>query len=339
MKKNQFLAWILDDELEDHDFEKELLGKEGVRLVHSTARTFAGDYPVYAPRADAVLLQVSFRISAEEVAGLKRCRVISVLGAGYDNVPLEAAAMRGMWVATVPDYCVDEVSDHTMALLLALSRRIVRFDGEVRRGRWQPVQKGIHSLSGQTLGLVGFGRNARAVARKAQAFGLRVLACDPCVGSGEMAGLGVEKTELAPLLKRSDYVSVHVPLMLQTERLIGAKELAVMKKTAFLINTSRGGVIDEQALAEALRNGAIAGAALDVMDEEPPAPDNFLLKSGNTVITPHAAYYSEESLLRLRKTAAENVLRVLRGEQPQYHVGSPPAGPGGIPDGAGVLAV
>jgi D-3-phosphoglycerate dehydrogenase len=314
--QKQPVVWILDDEFKNHDLENKLLRDAGMQPVHSTTKNFARDYAIYAPLADAVILQVSFRITADQVMGMTRCKIISVLGVGYDNVPLEAAATRGIPVCTVPDYCAGEVSDHTMAMLLALSRRIISFDTEVRQGYWQPTHTGMHSLAGQTLGLIGFGRIARAVARKASAFDLRVLSCDPFVEAGEMALHGVEKVDLVTLLARSDYVSIHTPLSSSTEHLIGARELAVMKRTSCLINTSRGSVIDEKALSEALRSGIIAGAALDVLSQEPPAPDNYLIRSGKTIITPHVAYYSEQSLRGLRTTAAANVMQVLEGRQP-----------------------
>lgn len=317
------LVWILDDEFENYDLENKLFQDAGMRTVHSNTHNFARDYPVYAPQADAVILQVSFRISGGQVMRLNRCKVISVLGAGYDNVPLDAATMRGIPVCTVPDYCAGEVSDHTMAMLLALSRRITGFDNEVRQGYWQPVHTGMQCLAGQTLGLVGFGRIARAVARKASAFDLMVLSCDPFVESGEMVLHGVEKVDLDTLLSRSDYVSIHTPLTSSTGHLIGARELSLMKKTACLINTSRGSVIDENALSEALRSGIIAGAALDVMKQEPPDHNNHLLKSGKTIITPHVAYYSEQSLKRLRTTAVANVLQVLEGRQPVNMINFP----------------
>jgi D-3-phosphoglycerate dehydrogenase len=314
--KDQPLVWVLDDEFENLAFEKSLLEDAGIKFAHSTSLTFARDYPVYAPLADAVLMQVSFRINTAQALGLTKCKIISVLGVGYDNVPLEAANERGILVCTVPDYCVAEVSDHTMALLLALARRVTRFNNEVRQGSWQPIHNGMFCLAGQILGLVGFGRIARAVAKKAAAFDLRVLSCDPYVEARTMAALNTEKADLATLLKRSDYVSLHVPLESSTKSLIGPQELSLMKRNACLINTSRGSLIDEHALAEALRNGVIAGAALDVMQEEPPEANNYLLKTDKTIITPHVAYYSEQSLLRLRRTAVENVIRALEGEQP-----------------------
>ncbi|MFX4262144.1 C-terminal binding protein [Pelotomaculum propionicicum] len=321
--QNHPLVWILDDEFGNHDLENKLLRDAGMKPVYSTTKTFVTDYPVYAQLADAVILQVSFRISDDHVMGLARCRVISVLGAGYDNVPLEAASMRRIPVCTIPDYCAGEVSDHTLALLLALSRRITAFDTEVRQGYWQPLHSGVQCLAGQALGLVGFGRIAQVVARKASVFDLRVLSYDPFVESSEMALHGVRKADLDTLLSSSDYVSIHIPLSSSTEHLIGARELACMKRTAFLINTSRGSVIDENALSEALRSGVIAGAALDVMKHEPPAPDNYLVKSGKTIITPHAAYYSEQSLKRLRTTAVANVLQVLEGRPPLNTVNFP----------------
>jgi D-3-phosphoglycerate dehydrogenase len=205
--------------------------------------------------------------------------------------------------------------------LLALARRIVPADGAVKAGAWDVVaHAGIRRLRGQTLGLVGFGKIAVAVAAKAQAFGLRVVACDPFVGSEAMVRHGVQAVDFDKLLAGSDAISIHVPLSPETRNLIGARELARMKSTAFLINTSRGGIVDELALAEALKAGRIGGAALDVLAVEPPPPDHPLRQLPNVILTPHLAFYSREAVIELQTKAAEEVARALKGEPPRSPV-------------------
>jgi len=270
--------------------------------------------------ADAVL-NCYAKMTARVIEKLGRCKIIARYGIGVDNVDLIAATRAGIVVTNVPDYCIDEVSDHALALLLALARRIVPADGAVKAGAWDVVaHAGIRRLHGQTLGLVGFGKIAIAVAAKAQAFGLRVLACDPFVGSEAMARHGVQAVDFDRLLAESDAVSIHVPLSPETRNLIGARELARMKPSAFLINTSRGGIVDEQALAAALKEGRLGGAALDVLGVEPPPPDHPLRKLPNVILTPHLAFYSRESVVELQTKAAEEVARALKGEPPRSPV-------------------
>jgi D-3-phosphoglycerate dehydrogenase len=270
--------------------------------------------------ADAVL-NCYAKMTARVIEKLGRCKIIARYGIGVDNVDLVAATRAGIVVTNVPDYCIDEVSDHALALLLALARRIVVADAAVKAGAWDVVaHAGIRRLRGQTLGLVGFGKIAIAVAAKAQAFGLRVLACDPFVGSEAMARHGVQAVDFNRLLAESDAVSIHMPLSPDTRNLIGARELTRMKSSAFLINTSRGGIVDEQALAAALKENRLGGAALDVLAVEPPPPDHPLRKLPNVILTPHLAFYSRESVIELQTKAAEEVARALKGEPPRSPV-------------------
>ena len=270
--------------------------------------------------ADAVL-NCYAKMTARVIEKLGRCKIIARYGIGVDNVDLGAATRAGIVVTNVPDYCIDEVSDHALALLLALARRIVPADGAVKAGGWAVVaHAGIRRLRGQTLGLVGFGKIAIAVAVKAQSFGLRVLACDPYLGSEAMSRHGAQAVDFDRLLAESDAISIHVPLSPETRNLIGARELARMKSTAFLINTSRGGIVDEQALAAALKEGRLGGAAFDVLGVEPPPPDHPLRKLPNVILTPHLAFYSRESVIELQTKAAEEVARALKGEPPRSPV-------------------
>ena len=270
--------------------------------------------------ADAVL-NCYAKLTARVIEQLDRCKIIARYGIGVDNVDLVAATRAGILVTNVPDYCVDEVSDHALALMLSLARQIVLADGAVREGRWDVVaHAGIRRLRGRTLGLVGFGKIAIAVSSKAQSFGLRVLACDPYLGSEAMAHHGVQAVDFDRLLAEADAISIHVPLSPETRNLIGARELAQMKPTAFLINTSRGGIVDEQALATALKENRLGGAALDVLGVEPPPPDHPLRQAPNLILTPHLAFYSRESVIELQTKAAEEVARALKGEPPRSPV-------------------
>lgn len=269
-----------------------------------------------APVADAILTNWR-QVPEAALAAALRCCVVSRYGVGLDNIPVERATELGILVTNVPDFCLAEVSDHAMALLLACARRIVRFDRSTSAGRWNlDLAPGLPRLSGQTLGLVGFGNIARAVAPKALGFGLRLVAYSPRTQPGTVAGVDC-RNDLPSVLAESDYVSLHAPATPETYGLIGEQELRVMKPTAFLINTSRGSLVNEAALVRALTERWIAGAALDVVASEPPAPDHPLLGLDNTIITPHAAFYSDAAIEELQTKAALNVATALRGRVPE----------------------
>jgi D-3-phosphoglycerate dehydrogenase len=221
----------------------------------------------------------------------------------------------------VPDYCIDEVSDHTMALLLAVVRKIPFINAQVHGGTWKmPAVVPIHRLRGTVLGLVGFGRIPQLVAPKAQAFGIKVIAYDPYVPAAVFASAGVESVDFPTLLKTSDYVSIHSPLVPETKNLFNSDAFRQMKPTAYLVNTARGPIVDEVALAEALDAKRIAGAALDVMVQEPPAANSPLFGRDNVIVTPHTSFYSEESLVELQTKAAQEVVAVLTGQTPRNPV-------------------
>jgi len=235
-------------------------------------------------------------------------------------VDLAAATEAGIVVTKVPDYCIDEVSDHAMALLLAAARKIPFANSRVHAGRWEMrAVVPIHRLRGSVLGLAGFGRIPQLVAPKAKAFGLRVVAYDPYVPADVFAAAGVESVSFEELLKISDFISIHTPLMPETNRLFRAETFQKMKPTAYLINTARGPIIDEADLARALDAGQLAGAALDVMTQEPPA-NSPLFGRDNVILTPHTSFYSEESLVDLQTKAAEEVVRVLSNQPPRNPV-------------------
>jgi D-3-phosphoglycerate dehydrogenase / 2-oxoglutarate reductase len=272
-----------------------------------------------AKDADAVLVTYA-KFTAEMIAQLTKCRIISRFGIGVDNVDLDAATKAGIVVTKVPDYCIDEVSDHTMALLLAAVRKIPSSSARTHGGRWEmKAVVPIHRLRGSTIGLVGFGRIPQLVAPKAQAFGMTVVAYDPYAAADVFTRLGVRSVGFADLLKISDYVSIHSPLTPETRNLFGADAFAQMKPSAYLVNTARGPIVDEAALAAALDAGQLAGAALDVMAQEPPPPSP-LFGRDNVIITPHTSFYSEESLVELQTKAAQEVKAVLSGQAPRNPV-------------------
>jgi D-3-phosphoglycerate dehydrogenase len=270
-----------------------------------------------APAADAILTNWK-RVPSEALDAAPRCLVVSRYGVGVDNIPVEHATGLGILVVNVPDFCVEEVSDHAFALLLACARRVVTFARATRAGTWDlAAGRGLPRLREQTLGLVGFGNIGRALVPKARGFGMRVLAYTPRLAPGPL-GESVETTnDLEYLLTESDYVSIHAPSTRGTHGLIGEAELRLMKPTAYLINTSRGALVDEDALERALREGWIAGAALDVLGQEPPPRNHPLLAFENIIVTPHAAFYSETAIAELEMKAARNVATVLSGRVPR----------------------
>ena len=247
------------------------------------------------------------------------CVAVGRFGVGVDNIAVDTATELGMAVTYVPDYCVDEVSDHVMALLLAFNRRIVLFDNSVKNAGWGsvPLTMRMMRLRGKTLGVIGFGRIGQAVAQKALAFGFSVLAYDPYMTAEQCALRGARKVEnMDAVLRESDFVTLHSPLNEETRWLIGARELDMMKSEAFLINCARGPLIDEGALYDALTGGGIAGAGLDVMEDNHPPSDHPLLGLDNIIITPHVAFFSQEATLELEQRAAREVAYVLTGRMP-----------------------
>jgi D-3-phosphoglycerate dehydrogenase len=274
-----------------------------------------------AVAADADALLVTYaKITAVMIGQMRKVRVISRFGIGVDNVDIDAATKQGIVVTKVPDYCIDEVSDHAMALLLTAVRKIPQSNKSVHAGVWKmPEVVPIRRLRGSVLGLVGFGRIPQLVAPKAKPFGLRVVAYDPFVPAEVFKQAGVESVSFDELIRISDYVSVHSPLTPETKGLFNAETFRKMKKSAYLVNTARGPIIDEDALAAALDAGEIAGAALDVMVQEPPT-SSPLFGRDNVIITPHTSFYSDESLVELQTKAAQEVVAVLSGKPPRNPV-------------------
>ncbi len=280
----------------------------------------ADDILAVARDADAILVTYA-KLPGELLRQLTRCKAIGRFGLGVDNIDLPAAKELGIAVNYVPDYCLREVSDHAMALLLALARKVPFSNKLVQSGRWEvPPIVPLRRLEGQVLGLVGFGNIPRALAPKAQAFGLKVLTHDPYVKPEVLAAAGVDGVSFDDLLARSDFISVHAPLMPATRGLMNAAAFAKMKTGAYLINTARGPLVDEAALVAALDSGHLGGAGLDVVTTEPLAKDSPLMGRDNVILTPHTAFYSVEALEELQTKCASDVARVLSGEQAIYPI-------------------
>lgn len=270
-----------------------------------------------ASDADGLIVRLQ-PVTPRVIAGLDRCRVIARYGTGYDNIAVADATERGIVVANVVGFGVNEVAEHAIALLLACARRIVAHDRAIRAGAWDIGQQDpIHRISGSTLGLVGYGRIARAVQAKLAGFALRTLAYDPYVEAAEIRALGAEPVDLVTLLREADLVSIHAPLTAETRHLIDRAALAVVKPTAVLVNTARGALVDTAALLEALDEGRLAGAGLDVLEAEPPPPDDPVRRSEKAIVLDHAGWYSEESIQTLQRGAIDAVAAVLTGRRPE----------------------
>lgn len=273
-----------------------------------------------AADADALLVTYS-QINAEVIAGLKNCKAIGRFGIGTDNIDIMAATKKGITVCYAPVYCLDEVSDHAMALLLACVRKIPFSNARAAQGRWEmPAVAPISRIRGKTLGLIGLGNIPQKIVGKAQAFGINVIASDPYCPDQTFSQLNVEKVDLNDLLGRSDYISVHAPLTSETENMFNMDAFKKMKNSAYLINTARGPLVEINDLAKALDAGELAGAGLDVLPEEPPTENNPLLGREDVVLTPHTGFYSVDSLLDLQTTVATDVATILSGGEPKYPV-------------------
>ncbi len=316
---NGFRVLVTDYVWPSVDPEREVLAAIGGELVVAPD----GREETLAALAEDVdgILTCFAQVTPRVVEAAKRCVVIGRYGVGVDNIAVDTATRLGIMVTWVPDYCVDEVSDHALALLLAWNRRINLFDSSVKAGRWHvELTMPIHRLRGRTIGIIGLGRIGRALSRKAGAFGMEVVAADPFVSVEDAAAAGVRLADMNTLLEESDFVSVHTPLTPETRNLIGKDALDRMKPSAFLINVARGALIDEDALYEALKENRIAGAGLDLLVEVPPPPDHPLLGLDNVIITPHVAFFSRESVRELQVRATQEVARVLTGRMPDNTV-------------------
>ena len=296
---------------------QEAVSPIGGEIIDVTVKTDE-DIIAAAKDADAVL-HILPKVQRKAIESFERCKLIIRMGIGYDEVDVEAATEKGIMVCNVADYCQDEVSDHALTLLLCAVRKVKIFDENVRAGKWGwRHTRPMHEIRGKTLGLVAFGKIPRCLVPKAQGLGLKVIAYDPYLYDDIFAKWDVERRlDLDVLMAESDFVSVHAPFTRETKGMIGETEFRKMKPTAYFVNTSRGPVVDEEALLKALHEEVIAGAALDVMVEEPVPTTSPLLKAPNLILTPHASWYTERSVEAVVQKAMADVVRALQGKRPK----------------------
>lgn len=313
---------VTDDRFGWLDEERVALAGLGAELVTASCAT-PEETAAACADADAVLLNQA-PMPRSAIEALTRCKVISRYGIGYDNVDVEAATERGIWVTNVPGYCTEEVAEHALGMLLCCVRRIPFKDRGVRDGKWN-LNQPIRRMSGRTLGIIGFGSTGRAFWEKVQGFGFsRILINDPRIEDKLLPGMFGEAASFDEVIEYSDFISLHVPLKNETRHLIDGAVIGRMKRGAILINVARGPIVDEAALAEALRNGKLGAAGLDVFEREPLPKDNPLLALENVILTDHSAYYSQEAVSILKTRAAMNVREVLEGKTPRTAVNHPP---------------
>lgn len=314
---------VTDDRHTDYDIEEQILRKAGIDLEVHDFTSLETAAP-HLERADGLLLNL-FPLGRSAMEHLKQCRIISRYGTGYDNVDVQAATEAGIWVARVPDYATEDASDHALALLLAAARQVSHRDREIRSGTWNaPPVASVRRLAGSTLGIAGLGRVGKAMVRKSAGLGFsRVLVYDPHKSPQAVKSQGGRQVDLETFLGESDFISWHVPLTDETRGLIGRRQFDVVKPEAVWVNTARGAIFDEAALAEALSDGRLAYAGLDVFDTEPLPPDSPLRELNNVVLTDHFGYFSQQSIIDLKTQAAENVVEALAGRAPAHPVNYP----------------
>ena len=315
MEVRMFKVVVTDYTYENLDIERKILARPDIELKDYQYRDAAHVKEITAD-CDVLVTQYA-DINREVIENLAHCRMIIRYAIGVDNIDLAAASERGIPVVNVPDYGIDEVSTYAVTLLLCAARKIPQTIDMIRRAEWNyAITKPMYRTAGKTVGLIGFGRIPRAVAKKLSGFDMQILAYDPFVSEESAKELGVKLVSFEELVCQSDYISVHCPLTAQTHHIVNEDVLRAMKKTAFLINTSRGATVDTEALYHACRDGEIAGAAIDVTEQEPLPAGSPLRTLNNLIITPHIAWYTEEAIATLKEKLAQEIIRVYEGGQP-----------------------
>jgi len=312
MEPSEYRVVITDCDHGSIREEKEEFDRIGAELILAQVREEEELIRV-GKEADGLINQYAL-LTRRVFENLPKCKVVARYGVGVDSIDLRAATDLGIIIAFVPDYCIDEVASHAVAMILTLTRKTAFFDRKVKSSQWD-FRPGtpIHRIQGKTLGLIGCGKIGFEVAKRISAFGVKVMAFDPYI---QRAGEKIELTDLETVLTKSDFISIHCPLNESTRHLVGEQEFKKMERKPFLINTSRGPIVDEKALIQALEEGRISGAGLDVLETEPPSSKNPMLKMENVILSPHVGFYSEESISELKRRTAKSVSDVLRGMWP-----------------------
>jgi D-3-phosphoglycerate dehydrogenase / 2-oxoglutarate reductase len=325
----RFRVLISDFDYGDNDIERSILEPVGAEVIGLHAKT-EDDLVPHMADCDAVINQYA-RVGEKAIAAMKRCRVIARYGIGVDIVDVDAATARGIQVTNVRDYCTEEVADHAITLWLTLSRKILQYNEVTHRGVWHwKAARPVWRLRGRTMGIVSFGHIGQAIGERARAFGLNILVFDPYLNDNFVRSKGAEPVSKEELLARADAIMMQVPMTRQTRHFLGPVEFAQMKPGVIIVCTGRGPTVDNHALYDAIVAGRVAGAGLDDPEEEPAKrahwdPNaNPIFTLPNVIVTPHVAYYSEESIKLARETAASEVARVLTGQAPRNPVNKVP---------------
>lgn len=314
-------VWILENEGLPHNKEIAMYRTLNIQVKQTTKKHFHADFESYGKFAHAIVVGVDFQLTQQIIHQLENCQIICSFGMGYDQIDLKAATKKEIYVTHLPSYCHTEVADHTLALSLALLRRLFDYNQQAKKGNWQPATKmPIQRLSDLTVGLLGFGQIARLVAKRFYPFGVTLMAHDKYVSKEIFKSYHVTPVSFDELLTNSHLLSLHVPLTSETKNILNRENLAKLPVNALIVNTCRGEVIDEEALIESIDKGHILGAALDVLREEPPSKNYLLLNRDEIIITPHVAYYSKQAEEEMQKETAKNVLRVFNHKRPLYIV-------------------
>jgi len=316
MTGKRFKVVFTDYDYPNIDIEKSLLSKIDCETI--SLQTCEESKLIEGCRdADALMVQYA-HITQKVLDSMNKCLVISRYGIGVDSVDISFARSKGILVCNVPDYCTNEVADHALALILSLGRKITLLANSVRAGKWNLLEVGrpIFDFSTMTLGLIGFGKIPRNLFEKVKNIFKEIKVYDPYLVPEDIKGLGIKNASFYEILRSCDFISIHCPLNESTKHMFSLREFQLIKPTAFIINTSRGGVINTAGLYQAINSGLIAGAGLDVLEKEPPGMDFELVKLDNVIITPHAGFYSERALEELKYRTALNVFKVLNGEEP-----------------------
>ncbi len=317
--KNGPLVVVTDSPFPSLDPAKKALEEANAEVVQAPSSS-EEDIIKAAENADAILVTYA-KLNENILRSLKNCKAIGRFGIGVDNIDLKVAGELGISVNYVPDYCLDEVSDQAMAMIISMARKIPQSNKLVQSGRWEmPAVVPMYRLRGKTVGLIGFGNIPRLMTPKAQAFGFNVIASDPYAPKELFEKYGVESVSMDELYERSDFISVHAPLLPETKGLVNKDAFKKMKDTAIIVNTARGPLINEKDLIEALDKNEIGGAGLDVVETEPLPENSPLIGRDNVILAPHTAFYSVEALEELQTKAASDVARVLNGEEPVYPI-------------------
>ena len=312
MEPSEYRVVITDCDHGSIREEKEEFDRMGAELILAQVREEEELIRV-GKEADGLINQYAL-LTRRVFENLQKCKVVARYGVGVDSIDLRAATDLGIIIANVPDYCIDEVASHAVAMMLTLTRKTAFFDRKVKSSQWDFRQgTPIHRIQGKTLGLIGCGKIGFEVAKRISAFGVKVMAFDPYI---QRTGEKIELTDLETVLRKSDFISIHCPLNESTWHLVGEQEFKKMERKPLLINTSRGPIVNEKALIQALEEGRISGAGLDVLETEPPDSKNPMLKMENVIFSPHVGFYSEESISELKRRTARNVSDVLRGRWP-----------------------